>query len=173
MNYNTVLIMRGVSGSGKDTWIKENVDNARVCSADNFFLKKCGFSVSDKAFMGPNGQMVEYVFDVGRLPEAHSWCMGEFLKAVYEHVPAIVVNNTHTRCWEWENYARIALIAGYDVEVVTLACTTLDQVRICRDRNVHDVPASVIAGAAVRFEDTSRCSEDLRSRIKSTVLQVT
>lgn len=156
MKYNnTVVILRGVSGSGKDTWIRDNIVNARVCSADDFFVK--------------DG---EYVFDVGRLPEAHAWCMSEFLRAVGDHVPTIVVNNTHTRRWEWENYARAALIAGYDVEVVTLDCSTVEQIRTCCERNLHGVPAAIIAGAAVRFEDThAKCPADLANRIRSTVIQ--
>ena len=156
MKHNTVVIMRGVSGSGKDTWIRENIGSARICSADDFFMKDD-----------------EYMFDVGRLPEAHVWCMTRFLKAIQEHVPTIVVNNTHTRCWEWENYARAALNAGYDVEVVSLECTSLDQVRKCCSRNVHEVPGGVICSAAMRFEDTvTKCAGDLVNRIKSIVVPV-
>ena len=154
MQYNnTVVVLRGISGSGKDTWIKNNIDNARICCADDFFMK--------------DG---EYVHDVYKLSEAHSWCMSQFLKAVHEHVPTIVVNNTHIRCWEWENYARVALLSGYDVEVVTLACTTISQIQTCFGRNLHKTPLRTIASCAARFEDTTKCSADLVNRIKSTVV---
>jgi len=157
MKYNnTVVIMRGISGAGKDTWIKDNIHNARICSADLFFMK--------------DG---EYMFDVSRLPQAHSWCMSEFLKAVHDHVPTIVVNNTHIRCWEWENYARTALVTGYDVEIVSLICGTVDQVRNCYKRNVHGTPLGIVGAKALEFENvTVSCPQDLVGRIRSTVIQV-
>lgn len=158
---NTVVIMRGVSGSGKDTWIKKNINSARICSADEYFTM--------------NNPRHEYEFDVAKLPRAHSYCMSNFLKALYDHVSTIVVNNTNIRCWEWENYALTALLYGYgyDVVVVELVCDTVDQIRHCQRRNVHQVPAASIAAKACEFESTATfCMVDLRARIKIITEQV-
>ena len=155
---NTVVILRGVSGAGKDTWIKKNINSARICSTDDYFTRN------------PD---VEYEFDVAKLPQAHSWCMSNFLKALYDHVSTIVVNNTNIRCWEWENYARTALLYGYDVLVVELVCNTVDQIRECQRRNIHRVPGAVIAAKACEFESTAIfCAGDLRTRIKIITEQV-
>ena len=43
MNLNVVTILRGISGSGKSTYIKNNLDaSSVVCSADHFFIDSDG-----------------------------------------------------------------------------------------------------------------------------------
>jgi len=160
MNFNnTVVIMRGVSGSGKDTWINKNVSvpAMRVCSADKYFIV--------------DG---EYCFDPTKLPKAHASCRTEFLKMLEQHNSSpIIVNNTNTKCWEWENYARSALMSGYNVLVVELVCTTINQVRVCHRRNEHRVPAYVVCKAAMDFEPANKCCpENLLSRIRVQTIEI-
>ena len=138
----TVYIVRGPSGAGKSTYIRERLlgqGQGAVCSADDFFSREG-----------------EYDFDVGKLPEAHAWCMGQFLMAIMNECEVIVLDNTSTRKWEYVNYEIAANISGYKVEIVEIVPTTVEQMQMCARRNTHGVPASVIASHCMRFQHDTR-----------------
>lgn len=99
MNKN-VVILRGVSGSGK-TSVAENLlkMNAVVCTADDFFYNDEG----------------EYNFDPTQLKDAHAYCRDAFDLAIAEEVETVVVANTNTSDWEWEHYEKKAKDNGYHV----------------------------------------------------------
>jgi len=149
-----VIIMRGPSGSGKGRWLKRNEPDARVVSADNYFMKPCGFTVSDKAFKGPDGRMVEYVFDPSKIALAHTWCMNEFVKLLAAGgVPVVAVDNTNTHLWEFVNYIDVAKLAGYEVEVRAIKVLTIADLKLCAERNLHGTPIEVVAKMAYEYED--------------------
>ena len=58
-----VKIMRGCSGSGKSTYIKNHFPDAYVCSADDFWLDKDG----------------NYKFDLSKHGQSHAWCLRKFI----------------------------------------------------------------------------------------------
>lgn len=99
-----VIILRGISGSGKSTWVKNNAANATVVSADNFFVQ-------------PDGS---YVFDETKLQEAHRTCYAEFLAALERKDDLVVVDNTNVTAWEMSPYIALAEVKGYTVEILTL-----------------------------------------------------
>lgn len=120
-----VIIMRGVSGSGKSTYIKENFADAVVVSADKYFMKEG-----------------KYCWDASKIGAAHGQCRARFKQALSKSKELVVVDNTNTKLSEFKGYLSVAEEYGYKVEVVRLD-VPLDTLY---GRNVHGVPdASVKA----------------------------
>lgn len=135
-----VVVLRGPSGAGKSTWVSKTHPTAVVCSADKFFLKQ-------------TEEGIVYQFDPTKLGEAHAHSLKEFLQALHERNPVIVVDNTNTRIWEFENYIYAAKLVGAKINVVEFRARTVEDIRICIRRNVHKVPTHIIAQMCVDFED--------------------
>jgi NEDD4-binding protein 2 len=93
-----MVIMRGVSGSGKSTRARELGRGGAVLSSDDFF--------------GPN-----YDFDQDRVPEAHAWNQQRVTEAMQAGISPIVVDNTNTQAWEMKPYAELAQGFGYQVRI--------------------------------------------------------
>jgi len=143
-----VVILRGVSGSGKTTYAKTicaQHDEVVVCSADDFFMHQ--------AWNPDKGSLLEYQFDPARLGEAHTYCFGKFLDALYQEGDrVIIVDNTFIHKWEIENYLKAAWFVGAVVEVHEIRIQTLDELQECIRRNVHRVPPEVVTRMALEFE---------------------
>lgn len=122
----TVYIMVGASGSGKSTWIKNNVPNALVCSADHFFYNKDGV----------------YNFNPTLLGVAHGDCASKFNNANHNGVAQIVVDNTNTRLKEIRPYVRLAKEYGANVVFVRFNVAP----DVCATRNSHGVPSEAVQG---------------------------
>lgn len=101
--FPTVVIMRGLSGSGKSTRAKviqaENPGSV-IFSTDEYFMK--------------DG---EYKFQRKFLHDAHNWNQLRFQKAVENAHPFIIVDNTNTRLDEIVNYSDYALGQGYRIKI--------------------------------------------------------
>jgi hypothetical protein len=105
MDFNkTVIILRGVSGSGKSslaqylsfaTSMKKTVE---VCCADDYF-------VTDG----------EYRFSFSGLEAAHRECREKFVDCLEKGVNLVVVSNTSTRESDLEFYLREAEEHGYSI----------------------------------------------------------
>lgn len=124
--------MRGLPGSGKSTWVRQNLPDAVVCSADEYFVEEDG----------------TYRFKAENLRDAHIWCFQRFLDAVARRVSTIAVDNTNTRLWEMAPYAAVAEAEDYEAFVVYVECSVE---RAVAD-NVHGVPKNVIEKMAERYE---------------------
>ena len=137
-----VIILRGVPGSGKSRYACEaatGVDPTRICSADQYFE-----------------QGGRYYFNPLKLPEAHNFSFGRFLDALLDSYPLIVVDNTNSHHWEYENYEKAARLVGYEVEIIEFRASTVAEIRLCFDRNQHGVPRDIIAKMAVDMERDDR-----------------
>ena len=87
-----VLILRGISGSGKSSVARAIVSahppgTVAVCSADDFFL-----------------QGGVYRFDFNQLGAAHEACRRSFDSALRRRIPIIILDNTNTTLREYEPY---------------------------------------------------------------------
>jgi predicted kinase len=127
----TVIIMCGISGSGKSTRAAKFYPKAMVVSADHFFMV--------------DG---EYRFDPSKLPQAHGACLRNFVMCLQGDADMVVVDNTNTTVAEVAPYAALALAYGYDLKVEILKV----DVETAAARNLHGVPKAGIVKMAERLE---------------------
>ena len=128
----TVIIMRGHSGSGKSTWISNNVPDALVCSAD-FYFSRSG----------------EYKFNPKLLGVAHQHCKLEFARSLMADSPLVVVDNTNTTLKEMKYYVETARRYGYMLMFIRLD-TPVD---VAAGRNLHGVPRDAVQRMKDRMQD--------------------
>jgi len=182
-----VIIMRGPSGVGKSTYIKENHPNAIVVSADNFWWTENLPKGVDPSlvpsrkvdvlplFSANNERSYTeyYVYDVTKISQAHADCMRQFIvllnsgPAIFppDSVKDIVVDNTNIEIWEYTNYELLAKFSGRQVEIVEIMPATIDDLRESIRRNEHSVPSLTVAGMTLRFQP------DLRSNVTKVTME--
>lgn len=129
-----VVVLSGVSGSGKSTYIREVLGltyekvggegSKVVVSADDYFTDSLGV----------------YNFDPTKLSDAHGECFYNFIAHMRHGEELVVVDNTNTTVMELSPYILGAQAWKYEVEVVTLMCESEDDVKVCAARNSHGVP---------------------------------
>lgn len=134
----TVIIYRGLPGSGKSTSISKKFPNASVCSADHHFYGEDG----------------EYNFVPWEVPMAHQKCFNNFINLLFDEEELIVVDNTNMCRWEYMNYALLAQKMGYKVRIVCMAAGLHDSTSIpaLAERNKHGVDADTIRKMQSRYE---------------------
>ena len=131
----TLIILRGLPGSGKSTFANHIWDRHVICEADKYFYDKEG----------------NYNFDASKLGEAHQWCQGKVEQFMIDNTvnsqyyPEIIVSNTSTTEKELEPYLKLADKYGYNV--VSL---------IVENRHghssVHNVPSETLDKMRNRFQ---------------------
>ena len=121
MNKN-VIVLRGVSGSGKSTFANLIAEPKVICCADDFFMDSWGL----------------YNFDVTKLGAAHKECQLKFEDALFNpHVENIVVANTNVKEADFKYYVKAAEEFGARVTVVVIE-------KRHDNTNVHSVPQEVL-----------------------------
>lgn len=131
----TLIILRGIPGSGKSTFANYMFSN-NVFEADKYFYDEDG----------------NYNFDATKLHAAHKWCQSQVEDAMEynfesngQYCNEIVVSNTSTTEKELEPYLKLA--EKYDYKVVSL---------IVENRHgslsKHQVPIETIEKMRKRFE---------------------
>lgn len=124
-----LILVRGISGSGKTTYAKELLKHDPSVShyeADMFFYK--------------NG---EYNFDPKKLKDAHNWCIKQ-TEIDLMFGKSVIVSNTFTQKWEIEPY--IELGKKYGAEIIIKKATGNYQ-------NVHGVPSEALERMRARWEN--------------------
>jgi len=116
--------MMGIPGSGKSTWIKNNLPEkgTKIVSADHFWIR-------------PDGS---YKFDSERHLEAHRNCMLKFLNCFqdYSGIDTLVVDNTNIRSCEFAPYVAVAQAYNMKVRIVRVDV----ELQVALDRQTHGVP---------------------------------
>jgi predicted kinase len=119
-----VIILRGVSGSGKSTFasmLARNNSGAVVVTADDYFTDSWGL----------------YKFDASKLGAAHGQCFDRFNEALYNPaVNTIIVANTNTSPKDFKVYVDAAEFFGATVTYIVLENRH-------GNSDVHDVPSEV------------------------------
>jgi predicted kinase len=123
-----VIIMRGLPGSGKTTWVNKWYKEARVFSTDHKFMV---------------GSM--YCFDRNKLAEYHNetlsdytWFMTDKTRSKWDGT--VVVDNTNLKVWEIAPYYRIAEALDASVSITYMHCSPF----VAAQRCVHEVPHEVV-----------------------------
>ena len=123
-----LIIMRGLPGSGKSTYVKDHFPHAEICSADNFFVERDGV----------------YRFDQSRIGEAHSNCQMRAFSGMVDGLPMVVIDNTSVKAWESELYIEMGNVFGYKVSIIDMFDGGLSNEELA-ERNAHGVPISTIS----------------------------
>jgi len=118
-----VIILRGLPGAGK-TDLLETLNYDVVCSADDYFK--------------------DIPWDGNKLETAHNECWLKFIAAL-STAKTVVVDNTNTRKWEFEKYAKLAMAKGFRV-------TTLIVENRQGSESIHNVPKITLRKMQERFE---------------------
>ena len=92
-NQKVVVIMRGVPGSGKSFLAKQLEGDGVVLSTDDYFINCHG----------------QYMFDRGRLPEAHEWNQKRADQHLKTGTNPVIIDNTNLEVWELQPYVVMAL----------------------------------------------------------------
>jgi len=124
-----LILIRGISGSGKTTHAKELIKENPTLShyeADMYFYK------NDK-----------YQFDPNKLKQAHHWCKTK-TEDCLQNNKSVIVSNTFTQKWEIEPY--IQLGKKYEADIIIKKATG-------NYKNVHGVPDEALDRMRTRWED--------------------
>ena len=128
-----LILVRGVSGSGKTTFTEE-------------FVKNVSLSIATDDFFVLDGM---YTFDHNYLDEYHQRCIdsveSEMKSPSTERYCNIVVHNTFTMEWEMKAYSDLAEKYGYNVYRFVMENTH-------KSKSIHNVPEDVVQAQRDRFE---------------------
>jgi len=150
-----VIIMQGVSGSGKSTYARNLVSNysgsSAIVSADDFFLQPrsggCrAFNSNKPSSSGPT----EYVFDATKLGEAHAWCFREFVAELSDETELVIVDNTNSTPVEIAPYMLGASAFGYEAKIVRVLCSP----KLAYERGKHGVSYDAILDCIARIDNS-------------------
>jgi predicted kinase len=145
-----LYILRGMPGSGKSTFAKNRWPGLTPVS-----LAPAGWSpvsVSADHFF-TDIVTGEWNYDGAKVGQAHSVAKIGLLRALEAQIPEVVVDNTHSRRWEYAEHIELARVFGYEVEVIDLfdgGCT--DEELAERQKATHNVPIEYIAKQRERWE---------------------
>ena len=105
-----LILMRGISGSGKSTVAKKLVGNGKIFSTDDFFM-----------------QDGKYNFDVSKIGHYHKLNQERTEEAMKNGISPIVIDNTMTQAWEGAEYVKLADKYGYSVKIEELPIPDIDE----------------------------------------------
>lgn len=134
MGDRTVIIMRGIPGSGKSTRARELVgDTGVIHSTDEYFMK--------------DGT---YLFDATRIGLYHRLNFEAFVRSLEAGTSPVIVDNTNIRRRDFKRYVKAAGEAGYDVVEEVIPMPSID---VAVERNTHGIPREAIQRMIDRWQD--------------------
>jgi NEDD4-binding protein 2 len=138
----TLIIMRGLPGSGKSTRARELQEKGVIHSTDTYFT---------------NPLTGEYKFDFEKTKEYHQNNLEDAIESMEAGISPVIIDNTNTQRWEFQKYLDAAEEFGYDVKIETLDPTNYSEdftkELAERQKKTHNVPEQVIIDMLKRWED--------------------
>jgi predicted kinase len=138
----TLIIMRGLPGSGKSTRARELQGEGVIHATDSYLTD-------------PNTG--EYKFDPEKIKDYHRQNLEDAIKSMEAGISPVIIDNTNVQKWEFEKYLDAAEVNGYDVKFETLDPTNYSEDFIRelaeRQKKTHNVPEQVIIDMLKRWED--------------------
>jgi predicted kinase len=120
---NTLLLIRGLPGSGKTSLARKLETHYIHCETDKFWG-------------------IDYNFDITKIKEAHEWCQKK-VREELENGFSVVVSNTFTTQKEMQPYFDMAKELNASVQVVLCQGNF---------GSVHNVPQEALDRMKARFE---------------------
>ena len=137
----TVLIMRGITGSGKTHLVENSVEakgqgGYTYCSARQLF-HKAGASAPDPS----------------ELNIAEAYCRSCFLDAMASLCPFVVVDGVHTKSWEYAVYKCLACAFGYAFRVLEIRVRQPEYIKQCHQNCNSGVQLEQLLEELQEWED--------------------
>lgn len=128
-------VIRGIPGCGKTKLAEElrllytEMDKiVLICEANQYFER--------------NG---EYNYSPSLLEKAHEDCRNKVISALSDDVEVIILTNTSTMFWEFEEYLKLAEEFGYETTVMTVE-------NYHNGKSPHNVPEEKLNVMRRRFD---------------------
>jgi len=123
-----LFILRGLPGSGKSTVAETLTNSVAICCADDYFINDRG----------------QYIFDKGKIGDAHRYCKEKVKYLMNNDIERIVVSNTSTTDSELQPYFDLAKINDYRVYSLIVENRS-------NTTNIHNVPEETLNKMKQRF----------------------
>ena len=128
-----LILIRGVSGSGKTTFVEEFIENVSLSIATDDFFYNDGTYIFNPSYLSEYHQRcVESVVSEMESPSTEGYCN-------------IVVHNTFTKEWEMQPYFDLAEKYGYNLYTIIIENRH-------KSESIHGVPEDVVKAQRDRFE---------------------
>lgn len=138
----TLIIMRGLPGSGKSTKAETIASEAQAAG------KTVTIRSTDDQFM----VFGVYRFDPKRIGAAHHLNHRAVEQDMKDNTEVIIVDNTSIKKWESRGYRDLAQQYGYKVEECVVGNFSPKDAEVYHARNTHGVPLEVVKRMAAQFE---------------------
>ncbi len=128
-NEKNIILVRGLSGSGKTTFsnLIKTLDDV-VVAADDYMIDEKG----------------EYKFNLYELNDCHKKCKEKVEDEMKNNTKKIFVHNTFTEEWEMKPYKKMAEKYNYRLFSIIIE-------NVNNNNNIHGVPSSTILKQKERF----------------------
>lgn len=122
---NTLYIIRGISGSGKSHYVKNEICCNNIPKYNNISHIELNIYKILK-----NNTITSK-----KLVEAYNLCFYNFIKSLDYNISHIYITNPFIYKWEYLNYIKLAKSYGYKIKIIELKCNDNKDLQLCYNRS--------------------------------------